>query len=108
MMVKRGDAIGYPWAPRLEELRQHDWDAELAAIEASSRVAEYPAYYLQPFHAYEAGNLSLDAALEVELAARAVHASVFDPQVGSSLSLIEHPCSWSCPANEEAPFCTGQ
>jgi hypothetical protein len=31
------------------------------------------------FHAYEKGNLSLDAALEVEAAAKSVHANVFDP-----------------------------
>jgi len=100
MMVKRGDAIGYPVGSALGGATQHDWDAELAAIAASSRVAEYPAYCLQPFHAYQTGNLSLDAALEVDLAARAVHASVFDPEVGSETSLLRYqlllltlPCS---------------
>lgn len=38
-------------------------------------------YYLKPFHAYDNGNLSWDAALEVELAAKSVHANVFDPEV---------------------------
>jgi hypothetical protein len=38
-------------------------------------------YYLKPFHAYDNGNLSWDAALEVELAAKSMHANVFDPEV---------------------------
>jgi hypothetical protein len=38
-------------------------------------------YYLKPFHAYDNGNLSWDAALEVELAVKSVHANVFDPKV---------------------------
>ncbi|CAI6006498.1 unnamed protein product [Closterium sp. NIES-64] len=87
MMVKRGDAIGFPWAPRLAELKRHDWDEELRLVAATSRVPRdasgeyvYPEYYTKPFHAYEKGNLSLDAALEVELAAKAVHAPVFDPE----------------------------
>ncbi|CAI5482663.1 unnamed protein product [Closterium sp. Yama58-4] len=87
MMVKRGDAIGFPWAPRLAELKRHDWDEELRLVAATSRVPRdasgeyvYPEYYTKPFHAYEKGNLSLDAALEVELAAKAVHAPIFDPE----------------------------
>ncbi|CAI5491319.1 unnamed protein product [Closterium sp. Naga37s-1] len=87
MMVKRGDAIGFPWAPRLAELKRHDWDEELRLVAATSRVPRdasgeyvYPEYYTKPFHAYEKGNLSLYAALEVELAAKAVHAPVFDPE----------------------------
>ncbi|CAI5488609.1 unnamed protein product, partial [Closterium sp. Naga37s-1] len=87
MMVKRGDAIGFPWAPRLAELKRHDWDEELRLVAATSRVPRdasgeyvYPEYYTKPFHAYKKGNLSLDAALEVELAAKAVHAPVFDPE----------------------------
>lgn len=92
MMVQRGDKIGFPWAPRLEQLRQHDWENELAAVAADSRVPrspsgeyEYPEYYLKPFHAYENGNLSLDAALEAELAAKAVHAPIYDLEVLNQL-----------------------
>lgn len=79
MMVDRGDAIGFPWKERLEELKKHDWDAEVEAVRDPG--LEYPEYYTVPFHAYDMGNLSLDAALEVELAARAVHATVFDTEV---------------------------
>lgn len=77
MMQERGEAIGHPWGPGLAALSQHDWDAELARVRDSE--LEYPDYYVKPFHAYENGNLSWDAALEADLAARAVHATVFDP-----------------------------
>lgn len=38
-------------------------------------------YYLKPFHAYEKGNMSWDAAWEAELAAKSVHSTTFDPEV---------------------------
>ncbi|KAJ7567472.1 hypothetical protein O6H91_02G149500 [Diphasiastrum complanatum] len=78
MIVKRGTEIGYPWAPELATLRLHNWEAELHAVE--TKDLEYPHYYMKPFHAYEQGNLSWEAALEAELAAKAVHANVFDPE----------------------------
>lgn len=78
MIVKRGSEIGYPWAPELAHLQLHDWSSELDAVQ--NLTLTYPDYYLKPFHAYEMGNLSWDAALEVELAAKSVHANVFDPE----------------------------
>lgn len=78
IIVERGTEIGYPWAPELARLREYDWDAELKAVQ--NLDIEYPEYYLKPFHAYDNGNLSWDAALEVELAAKSVHANVFDPE----------------------------
>ena len=97
MMIKRGDLIGFPWEPALRELKKHDWDAEVAAVAVDSRVPRqangefiYPEYYLKPFHAYENGNLSLDVALEFELAAKAVHAPIFDPEVGSGKEMMHY------------------
>lgn len=52
-------------------------DARLAAVQDPSVFL--PAYYHQPFHGYDNGNLSWEAALELEPVARAVHASVLDP-----------------------------
>lgn len=76
MMIERAESIGVPWRDRVAELRRYDWDAELAAVANPELV--YPDYYLRSFHAYEAGNLSWDAALEVEVAAYAVHARIWD------------------------------
>ena len=42
-------------------------------------TVEYPAYYKKPFHAYPSGNLCVEAALEVSMAAKSVHALVMDP-----------------------------
>ncbi|MCO5556222.1 hypothetical protein L7F22_009768 [Adiantum nelumboides] len=78
MIVKRGTEIGYPWAPELARLQVHDWSSELEAVQ--NQTLTFPDYYLKPFHAYETGNLSWDAALEAELAAKSVHANVFYPE----------------------------
>lgn len=76
MMIKRAESIGVPWRDRVEALRQHDWSTELTAVEDPELI--YPQYYLRSFHAYEKGNLSWDAALEVEVAAYAVHARIWN------------------------------
>ena len=75
MMIKRAEKIGVPWRQRVEELRSYDWDSELAEVQNSQLT--YPEYYLCSFHAYDKGNLSWDAALEVEVAAYAVHAGIW-------------------------------
>jgi ubiquinone/menaquinone biosynthesis C-methylase UbiE len=80
MMIKRAEKIGVPWRQRVEELRKHDWDSELAEVQNTELT--YPDYYVCSFHAYETGNLSWDAALEVEVAAYAVHARIW-PGAGS-------------------------
>lgn len=40
--------------------------------EVEDKDIEYPSYYLQPFHAYEAGNLDWTAAFEAESATAAM------------------------------------
>jgi ubiquinone/menaquinone biosynthesis C-methylase UbiE len=79
MMIKRAEKIGVPWRQRVQELQQHDWDSELAKVQNPQLT--YPDYYLTSFHAYEKGDLCWDAALEVEVAARAVHAGIW-PDAG--------------------------
>ncbi|HEY9609991.1 class I SAM-dependent methyltransferase [Allocoleopsis sp.] len=74
MIIKRAEKIGVPWRQRVQELRTHDWDSELAEVQNPQLT--YPEYYLCSFHAYEKGNLSWDAALEVEVASYAVHAQL--------------------------------
>lgn len=89
MMIKRAERIGVPWRENVKNLRSHDWESEMAEVENCQLT--YPDYYLSSFHAYESGNLSWDAALEVESAAYAVHAGIWqdagakgDPQLRQS------------------------
>jgi len=74
MMIKRAEKIGVPWRERVQELRSRDWLFDLAQVQNLQLV--YPDYYHRAFHAYENGNLSWDAALEVEVAAHAVHSGI--------------------------------
>lgn len=76
-IVDRGKDMGLDFAAEIEALRQVDWAAEMAA--ATDPSVPTPAYYKVPFHAYEKGNLSMEAALEVTVAAKSVHATVMDP-----------------------------
>jgi ubiquinone/menaquinone biosynthesis C-methylase UbiE len=75
MMIKRAEKIGVPWRQRVKELKTRDWSEELAAVQ--DRQLIYPEYYVRSFHAYEQGNLSWEAALEVECASYAVHAGIW-------------------------------
>ncbi|MEC4986984.1 MAG: class I SAM-dependent methyltransferase [Oscillatoria sp. PMC 1068.18] len=76
MMIKRAETIGVHWREEVQKLRQHDWEGELAEVENPQLV--YPEYYRRSFHAYDRGNLSWDAALEVEVAAYTVHATIWE------------------------------
>ena len=75
MMIDRAEKLGVPWRETVKQLSQRDWSAEFAQIEAQNLI--YPEYYLNSFHAYESGNLSWLAAWEVESAAYAVHAKIW-------------------------------
>jgi ubiquinone/menaquinone biosynthesis C-methylase UbiE len=84
MMIKRAESIGVYWRQEVQALRSRgsamdfstDWAKELAQVQTADLV--YPDYYVRSFHAYEQGNLSWDAAMEVEVAAHAVHARIWD------------------------------
>lgn len=75
MMIKRAEKIGVPWTKEVQALRSHDWETHLAIVQ-NPHLA-YPDYYRRSFHAYEEGNLNWEAALEVEVAAYAVHAGIW-------------------------------
>ena len=67
MMINTAKENGVPWADAVAWIRgattwELDDDADVAV----------PAYYRQPFHAYEPGNLCWEAAWEAEVAGRAV------------------------------------
>lgn len=88
MMIKRAESIGVYWTQEVQILRSRgeavdfssDWEAELAQTQDSSLT--YPEYYLRPFHAYDQGDLSWEAAMEAEVAAHAVHARIW-PEAGA-------------------------
>jgi ribosomal protein RSM22 (predicted rRNA methylase) len=72
---RTGGKMGVPWRKIVAELQSEDLDAELAQVQ--NRDLKYPKYYLTSFHAYESGNLSWEAATEVEVAAYAVHSRIW-------------------------------
>ncbi|MCC5624152.1 class I SAM-dependent methyltransferase [Nostoc sp. CHAB 5715] len=76
MMIKRAQRIGVPWTQEVETLQALDWKADLAQVE--NPQLSYPEYYFRSFHAYEGGNLSWKAAWELEVAARTVHAGIWE------------------------------
>jgi len=88
MMVKRAETIGVPWRERVNELKSRqsdqpfhpDWDPELQAV--TNPALAYPPYYTTSFHAYDEGNLGWTPAMEVEVAAQAVHARLW-PNAGA-------------------------
>jgi ubiquinone/menaquinone biosynthesis C-methylase UbiE len=88
MMIKRAESIGVYWRQEVAKLRSRgeteefssQWDAELRQVQNPELV--YPDYYVRSFHAYEEGNLGWLPAMEVEVAAHAVHARIW-PEGGA-------------------------
>lgn len=87
-MIKQGLSIGVDWKANVESIEskmtqlQHEYDLlikESSPSSSSAGAVDYPDYYLKPFHAYDEGNLSWKAALEVESASLTVHAHLFSP-----------------------------
>ncbi|KXZ55370.1 hypothetical protein GPECTOR_3g499 [Gonium pectorale] len=77
MIIKRAESLGLDWEGAMRDLKAQDWEARMKAV--SNPAVQYPSYYTQPFHAYPSGNLCWEAALEVTMAAKSVHAIVMDP-----------------------------
>jgi ubiquinone/menaquinone biosynthesis C-methylase UbiE len=83
LIINRAEAIGVAWRDDVKFLRSRggteafspQWEADLAQM--TNPNLEYPEYYLTSFHAYDRGNMSWDAAMEVEVAAYSVHAKIF-------------------------------
>lgn len=75
MMIDRAETIGVYWMKEVEALKARDWSADLEAVK--NPQLKYPDYYVTSFHAYEEGNLGWEPALEVEVAAHAVHARIW-------------------------------
>lgn len=77
-MVTTAEKAGIDWTGLRERLKEtEDWDSRIADVILESNDVEYPSYYENKFHGYALGNLELDAALEQELAGKAVGARNF-------------------------------
>ena len=76
-LVNTAEANGIPWKECKAWIQSN---AEM--VEVDDNLVKVPDYYREAFHAYESGNLSWDAAWEVEIASAAVGARNF-PQYGS-------------------------
>lgn len=70
MMITTAKENGVPWADAVTWIR----GAAAWKLDAQDADVDVPAYYRQPFHAYESGNLCWEAAWEAEAASRAVGA----------------------------------
>ena len=89
MMVKRAEAIGVYWQQERQDLRSRGqaiefspaWEADLTHFTQADLA--YPDYYLTSFHAYAEGNLGWAPAMEVEVAAKTVHAKIW-PEAGAA------------------------
>lgn len=75
MMIKRAQRIGVPWINEVKTLQTRDWTEDFAQVQ--NPQITYPDYYLTSFHGYDEGDLSWQAAFELEVAARTVHAGIW-------------------------------
>ncbi|MFK8185872.1 MAG: class I SAM-dependent methyltransferase [Phormidesmis sp.] len=81
MMMDRAEDLGVHWREEVKTLQAREgWDEDLQAI-ANPNIT-YPDYYTTSFHAYDEGNLGWLPAMEVDVAARAVHARIWSDERG--------------------------
>nr|CAN60805.1 hypothetical protein VITISV_020683 [Vitis vinifera] len=66
VLISTAEKTNIPWREMTNEILESDVYKEMESIENPSVV--YPDYYLNPFHAYDEGNLSWLAAAEAEAA----------------------------------------
>ena len=81
-IVKTAQANGIKWTDSYQWLLNQEgpWKQN---NNNDDTIQQYPEFYTKEFHAYEKGNLCWDAAIEQELASRAVGARNF-PEYGSN------------------------
>ena len=86
-MVKTATSVGIEWERYAKGLlNANDWNALVEGVKAESSHVDIPAYYTAKFHGYANGNLCLEAAVEQEIAGKAVGARNF-PAEGVRLLL---------------------
>lgn len=78
-IVGQGAKMGVDWAQQVTLYERQREALEKHYSTLLNVKVEMPQYYLQPFHAYEEGNLSWQCAMEVGSAALTVHSNIFTP-----------------------------
>jgi len=83
-MLKTAESSGIDWKKFSSNLKEaKDWKKEIEKVISENPDVSIPPYYKKKFHGYFEGNLCLEAAVEQELAGKAVGARNF-PQEGSN------------------------
>ncbi|MBE9242707.1 class I SAM-dependent methyltransferase [Synechocystis salina] len=80
MMIKRAERLGIPWRETVKQYQQQDWQGDWGSV--VNQDLTYPDYYNASFHGYDQGHMCWDAAFEFEVAANAVHSSLY-PEAGA-------------------------
>ncbi|CAM8951674.1 hypothetical protein QQ045_017060 [Rhodiola kirilowii] len=70
VLISTAEKTNIPWREKTKEILESEVYKEFEEIRDPSLV--YPDYYLNPFHAYDEGNLSWLAAAEAEVATRSM------------------------------------
>lgn len=77
-MIETANSCGIQWDEKYQQLSNiKDWAADVNAIILENPNLQTPDYYKQKFHAYEEGNLSIQSAIEQEIAGKALGARNF-------------------------------
>lgn len=84
-MVKTAEDAGIDWTTKAESMEKKLEGYDFISImnEEHSPEGEWPSYYINKFHGYKSGNLCKEAAIEQEIAGKAVGARNF-PSEGTN------------------------
>lgn len=83
-MIKTAEDAGIKWTVTASKLKESEnWDRLVVGVKNEKDCIIIPDYYKEKFHGYKDGNLCIDAAIEQEIAAKAVGARNF-PGSGSN------------------------
>ncbi|CBJ30227.1 Methyltransferase type 11 [Ectocarpus siliculosus] len=81
-IVKRSYTLGVGWAENVDGMRRNMDELQGEYDRLLDAKVSTPSYYYAPFHCYPEGNLSWQAALEVEPSAICVHADIYTGKKG--------------------------
>jgi ubiquinone/menaquinone biosynthesis C-methylase UbiE len=76
--VKRAEERGIPWDASVEDLQAQQANLDHLYTAIIDPSIDYPAYYTQPFHGYDEGNLNWKAAHELWAATSSMCLSYYD------------------------------